>query len=415
MPDYELYIGIDWATEEHRVCCLNGDGQVCAELAVAHSGDGLEALVGELRARVGEAGRIAVGIETPHGAVVATLLAAGFHVFALNPKQLDRFRDRHTVAGAKDDRRDAFVLADALRTDRRAFRRLEPDDARVVQLRDMSRLHEELGQDVSRLTNRLREQLLRFYPQALALCPAADEAWLWSLLERAPTPGQAARLRPGTLRALLAEHRVRRFTADALQAALQATPLTVAAGTTEAAREHIALLLPRLRLVQEQRTHCERRLETLLTALAEDGGDADAVEHRDVTILRSLPGVGRVVAATMLAEASRLLASRDYQTLRIHAGVAPVTRQSGKSIFYLMRRSCNGRLRNAVFHWARNAVRLDARCRTHYARLRQAHGHARALRGVADRLLAMLIAMLANGTLYDAARRQPITRQPITT
>ena len=81
-----------------------------------------------------------------------------------------------------------------------------------------------------------------------------------------------------------------------------------------------------------------------------------------MTILRSWLGVGRVVAATMLAEASRPLAARDYQTLRAHAGVAPVTRQSGKGRFVAMRRSCNGRLRGALFHWARNSVRLDAHC-----------------------------------------------------
>jgi transposase len=338
---------------------------------------------------------------------VDALLAHGGHVFAVNPKQLDRFRDRHTVAGAKDDRRDAFVLAEALRTDRWAFRRLQADDPQVIQLREMSRVHDELGQELGRLTNRLREQLLRFYPQALALCPAADEPWLWSLLARAPTPAQAHGLRPSALRAMLAEHRIRRVTADELRAVLQAAALPVVAGTVEAAREHIGFLLPRLRMLHEQRGHCERRLDALLAAAASPDA-TEQREHRDVTILRSLPGVGRVVAATMLAEAWQPLASRDYQTLRAHAGVAPVTRQSGKTRLVSMRRACNGRLRQAVFHWAANSIRLDRRCRAHYDRLRRHHGHARALRGVADRLLGMLIAMLTTGTLYDANRRQLI-------
>lgn len=408
MPDYALYVGIDWATQTHQVCCLDGAGQVRAEAAVPHSGAGLAALVAQLDRLGAEPSRIAVAIETPHGALVDALLAHGGHVFAINPKQLDRFRDRHTVAGAKDDRRDAFVAADALRTDRAAFRRLRPEDPTLIRLREISRLHEELGREVSRLTNRLREQLQRFYPQALALCPAADEPWLWSLLERAPTPAQGRAMRRGPLRALLAEHRIRRFTADALHGALQAPALPVAPGTAEAASEHLALLLPRLRLVHAQRGHCEHRLERLLTALAEGPGAAERPEHRDVTILRSLPGVGRVVAATMLAEAWQPLTARDYQTLRAHAGVAPVTRQSGKSRLVGMRRSCNGRLRAAVFHWARNSIRLDAHCRAHYARLRQRHGHARALRGIADRLLSVLIAMLTTATPYDPARRHAL-------
>ena len=92
--------------------------------------------------------------------------------------------------------------------------------------------------------------------------------------------------------------------------------------------------------------------------------------------------------------------------LRGQAGTAPVTRQSGKGRWGSMRHSCNPRLRTAVFHWARTAIRDDARCRAHYHRLRQRHGYARARRGVADRLLGVLIAMLKRGTLYDPARRQ---------
>ena len=188
-----------------------------------------------------------------------------------------------------------------------------------------------------------------------------------------------------------------------MSACLQAPPLPAAAGTIAAAGEHIAFLLPRLRLASQQRRQCDRRLEQLLDVLATG---EPPLEHRDVTILRSLPGVGRLVAATMLAEAWPALAARDYQMLRTHSGVAPVTRQSGKTRLVTMRRSCNGHLREAVFHWASNSLRLDPRCRAHYDRLRRRHGHARALRGVADRLLSLLIALLRAGTLYDPARRQ---------
>lgn len=405
MPDYDFFVGIDWATQLHAVCVLDGAGTVVDAGPVAHSGAGMADLRARLIRLTADAARIAVGIETPRAAIVDALLAHGGHGFALNPKQLDRFRDRHSVARAKDDRRDAFVVADAVRTDRWAFRRLQPEDPRLIQLRELSRVHDELGQEHTRLANRLREQLLRFYPQALTLCPAANEPWLWAVLDRAPTPAAAARVRPSTLRALLADHRIRRLTGDELHRTLTVTALPVAPGIAEAATDHIALLLPRLRLVHEQRTHCERRLDTLLNALATAADEGERPEHRDVTILRSLPGVGRVVAATMLAEAAQPLATRDYQTLRAHAGVAPVTRQSGKARLVVMRRACNMRLRTAVFHWAANSIRLDAHCRAHYDRLRHRHSHARALRGIADRLLRVLIAMLTSGTLYHPGYR----------
>jgi transposase len=402
MPDYDFWVGLDWGAAHHHMCVVDPAGRVRVERAVAHSGAGLTALVAELAQLAPDPARLAVALELPRGPVVDALLAQGFHVFAVNPKQLDRFRDRYSVAGAKDDRRDAFVLADAQRTDPRAFRRLQPEEPRVTLLRELSRLHAELAEEHGRLANRLREQLQRFFPSPLALCPAADEPWLWALLDRARTPAEARRLRPNTLRALLAEHRIRRVSGDQLHAALQAPPLPVAAGTALAAADHVAMLLPRLRMAHEQRAECERRLERLLRDLAE----GDQPEHRDVTIIRSVAGVGTIVAATMLAEAALPLAQRDYQILRAQSGVAPVTRQSGKTRLVLMRRSCNARLRSAVFNWARNSIRLEPRARALYDRLRQRHGHARALRGVADRLLAMLITLLSTGTLYDPLRRQ---------
>src|SRR6516164_3660725 len=110
-----------------------------------------------------------VAIEIPHGPIVETLLERGFNVYAINPKQLDRFRDRFSPAGAKDDSRDAEVLGDALRTDMRAFRKVELAEAILVELREWSRIADDLTTDKNRLANRLREQLWRYYPQMLEL------------------------------------------------------------------------------------------------------------------------------------------------------------------------------------------------------------------------------------------------------
>ncbi|HXJ83486.1 MAG TPA: IS110 family transposase [Candidatus Methylomirabilis sp.] len=215
------------------------------------------------------------------------------------------------------------------------------------------------------------------------------------------------RAKPLTLQAVsavLKVHQIRRVPAATVQAAVQVPPLRVAPGTLAAAAAHITVLLPQLHLVHDQRHRTVgHRLDAVLAALAQEDVPG---QHRDVTVLRSLPGVGRLVAATVLAEATRPLAQRDYQTLRTQVGAAPITRQSGKKTVVVMRRAGNRRLRYTLFHWARVSVQVDARCRAHYDRLRQrGHDHARALRGVVDRLLAVLIAMLASRTLYDPERR----------
>ncbi len=400
--EYLYRVGIDWGSQHHQVCIVDREGHRVEE-TVPHTNAGLAALAQKLAVLSPAApARVAIAIEVPRGPVVDTLFERGFHVFSVNPKQLDRFRDRHSVAGAKDDRRDAWVLADALRTDQPSFRRVHAEDPLIIELRELSRLDDELREQLSRLSNRLREQLQRVRPDVLALCPAADEPWFWALLDL-----MLARRKPLTLKAVsavLKVHHIRRVTAETVQATVQVPPLRGAPGTIEAAGAHIAVLLPQLRLVHDQRHRIVgRRIDGVLAELAKEDV---AGEHRDVTILRSLPGVGRLVAATVLAEAARPLAERDYQTLRAHAGAAPITRQSGKKTVVLMRWACNGRLRYAIYHWARVSVQADARCRAHYDRLRQrGHDHARALRGVVDRLLAVLIAMLASRTLYDPERR----------
>jgi transposase len=377
-----------------------------AERSFAHSGEALASFAQWLQELAGdEPGQVAVAIEVPRGAVVETLVEQGFHLYAINPKQLDRFRDRYSVAGAKDDRRDALVLGDSLRTDRSRFRRVQLDDPVVIQLRELARVDEDLRREANQLTNRLREQLHRFYVQTLKLCPAADEPWLWALLELAPSPPLARRLQAKRVERLLRQHRIRRWSPQEVIATLREPALRVAPGVVEAASEHIALLLPRLRLVHSQRQRCGTRLDALLDKLEADDDEGQPHEHRDAEILRSLPGVGRVVAATMLAEAAQALAERDYHALRAHAGIAPVTRQSGKRRIVVMRYACSGRLRHALYHWARVAAICDPATKTYYAALRmRGHSYARALRSIADRLLRILVAMLRNKSLFDASR-----------
>ena len=170
----------------------------------------------------GKADQVGVAIETPRGPVVESLLERGFAVHAINPKQLDRFRDRISPAGAKDDRRDARVLASALRTDPHCLRRLEPTDPVIVELREWSRLSEEITREPVRQANRMREQLWRYYPQLLAATSDDVAApWALALWRRLPTPVAAQRVREATLAKLLKQHRIRRVDAAALWCARQ--------------------------------------------------------------------------------------------------------------------------------------------------------------------------------------------------
>ena len=155
MSDFAWYVGIDWGNETHRFCLLDATGAVCGQRVVLHTRADVHDALAWMRERTGAAPHeIAVGLERPHGVLVDTVLEQGYVVFAINPKPLDRFRDRFTAAGAKDDGRDAHVAADALRTDRRAFRQVRPEDPAVIQLRELCHIVEELAEEETRLANR---------------------------------------------------------------------------------------------------------------------------------------------------------------------------------------------------------------------------------------------------------------------
>jgi hypothetical protein len=114
-------------------------------------------------------------------------------------------------------------------------------------------LEDDLRQDWSRLTNQLRDQLHRYYPQMLRLSPAADEPWLWSLLELVPFPAQARTLKKKQVEKLLGKHRIRRLSVIQVINELQTQPLQLAPGTAESAAEVCLLLVIRLKSLYEQK------------------------------------------------------------------------------------------------------------------------------------------------------------------
>ena len=403
VDERQWYAGIDWASESHHALLTDGDGRKIGERVFEHGGEGLAEMAAWLMAISGasEAAQIRIAIEVRHGPVVETLIERGFMVHAINPKQMDRFRDRFTLAGAKDDSRDAEAMASALRTDPRCFRLLAVADPIVVELREWSRITEDLGSN--RLTNRLREQLWRYFPAILQLENDLGAEWLLDLWQTVPTPDKAARIREGTIAKILKRNRIRRFDAAHVLDVLRKPPIQVAAGTIEAASAHVTTLVARVRLVNQQLKEAHQRLDTLMARLipTEEAEPGQRKQH-DVEILASLPGVGRIVLATLLAEAFDALQRRDYAALRSLTGVAPVTKRSGKSCVVIRRQACHDRLANAMYHWARVAVQHDAKSRAKYAALRsRGHSHGRALRSVADRLLNVACAMLKSGTTFN--------------
>ena len=407
-----IYVGIDWGSRMHAVCVLDPNRDKLLEQEINHNGAAIRKFIEQILELVdGDASRIVAGMEAPRGTMVEALLDRGAQVFSISPRQLERFRDRYSPAGAKDDALDAYVIADTLHSDRKFYRRIQLPEPELIRLRQQSRTYDNLTAQAKALGSQVVDQLNRYYPQLLRLSDSWHETtWLWALFDAAPTPRHAASVHQSVVKKLLKTHRIRRYNHTEVLAELRKEPLHVAPGVVDAAAEHIATLLPILRVVHQQRSACSQQMKLLLEQASKSGDDNPERTHRDAALLLSLPGIGVHNGAAMLAEASTALQQRDYQSLRKLCGVAPVSKRTGgrsNRPQVSFRRACNPRLREATYHWSRIASQHDARSKTHYATLRsKGHSHGRALRGVADRLLKLLVSMLTSGEPYNPARRE---------
>ena len=407
MQRAKFYIGIDWATEKHALCVTDAEGHIIKERSIPND-NGIFKIIATLIAGV-SSNEVFVAVETRRLVLVEALLDQGFKVFSINPKQSERFRDRFSVAGAKDDRFDARVLASALRTDLDLFRAVEPENAQQIRLRTATRMTQTIKEQAREVANRLRDRVMSSMPLLLGLCNGADEAWFWELVLLASSPDTAKHISDEKLKELIQRHRIRRIKIHAVQDVLKGAHLAAAPGVCEGAAWQAKLLVAQLQLLSTQ----ERAAAAEVTAALRDLPKTEGAMN-DAEIIMSAPGFAQHTTGVLLAEAGAVLARRDYLELRAVCGVAPVTKSSGKRRtkskwtknqnvdgVVVMRRAVNMRLRNAVHH-AGNTASRDPRFAPMYARLRASGAnHARAVRGVADRLLGVLIGMLRTQTLYQ--------------
>ncbi|MDE3260468.1 MAG: IS110 family transposase [Acidobacteriota bacterium] len=402
------FAGIDLGDHKHRVHLTDAAGTFVGAAAFPHRGRGIAQLLGWLLDKAGaDPGSIGVALEVPHGAVVDGLLEQGFATFAINPKQADRGRELLVLSGAKDDPRDAEGLAVMLRVVPRVFRHLQPKHPVLVLLRDRSRLRADLVKRRTQLSQKIRAQLLRYFPAMWELAGSLSGLWgslFLTLWERAPTPERARRLHRGTVAKVLGRCKIRKRTAEEVVGVLRQPALVVAPGVTQGAVETIGMLVAQLRLVHEQVKAMDRGiaelLEELPAALGEAGDGADSL-----TRLLSMKGAGPVVAAGLFGEASDLLVGGTFGQTRAYLGAAPVTRESGGTKRRYKRRAVNRYGQNALYHFSAAAIAADPGFQRQKEVLKaRGHNHARILRTLGDRILRIFFAMQRDRTLYDPER-----------
>ena len=396
-PLNDVTAGIDWARDDHAVSVVDGRGREIARTMIAHTAAGLRDLVAVLgRHGVGE-----VAIERPDGPVIDTLLGAGLTVVVISPNQVKNLRSRYGSAGNKDDRFDAFVLADTLRTDRARLRRLEPDTADTIALRRACRARKDLVSHRVAVANQLRAHLHNVFPGAVGLFSNLDSIISLGFLGRFTTQQQADWLTPQRLGDWLTKQGYSGKTDPAvLHARLTAAPRGITGANADTQAHITRALLAVLTTLVEQITTLSTQIEAQLAA------------HVDAHIFTSLPRAGRVRAARLLAEIGDCRARFPTpESLACLAGAAPSTRQSGKLRAVTFRWSCDKQLRDAVTDFAGDSRHANPWAADLYRRARdRGHDHPHAVRVLARAWLYVIWHCWQQGVAYDPNRHHALQR-----
>jgi Transposase/Transposase IS116/IS110/IS902 family len=406
-----LYAGDDWAEDHHDVEVMDQAGKVLARRRLPEGPGGfasLHELIGGLLPDDGADAEVVIGIETDRGPWVAALIAAGYTVFPVNPLQASRYRERHGVSGAKSDRGDAHVLADMVRTDSHQLRPAAGDTPEAGAVKVIARTHKTLIWERTRAVQRLRHQLLEYFPAALEAFGDLDAPDALELLARAPDPGRARQLTRAQVAAVLKRARRRDIAGktDAILVALRGKQLGQPDVLTAAYAATARSLIAVISVLNEQ-------IKILQGQVEENFG-----RHPDAEVYRSQPGMGAILGARVLAEfGDDPHRYADGKARRNYAGTSPITRASGKKKVVAARFIRNDRLADALNAQAFTALNASPGARAYYDQLRgRGIAHNDALRRLASRLVGILHGCLKTRTLYNETaawgHREDLSQSP---
>lgn len=395
MDGIRRYAGIDWAKARHAVCVVDERGRAVARFEVEHTDTGLRALVRRLTGVEGAA------IERPDGPVVEALLEAGITVFVIASRQVKALRVRHGLAGNKDDRADAYVLAEALRTDGQRLRPLRPDAPETVVLRASVRARKDLVAHRTALAQQLAAHLALAFPGAVDLFDELASPIARAFLRRFPTAERAAWLSPRRFDHWLAAqgYSGRRSGAE-LHARLAAAPAGVRGPSAEALAAVTLALVAAVAAVDEQATALAARIVEQLR------------RHPDAAVFTSLPRAGRLRAAALLAEiGDRRERFPTPASLACLAGAVPSTRQSGQHRVVAFRWTCDKKLRDALVDFAQDSRRANSWAEDLYRRARaRGKSHPHAVRILARAWVSVIWRCWQDRVPYDPARHGALQR-----
>lgn len=386
------YIGVDWADAEHAIWVDDEAGTRVMNRTVRQSVDGFAEFGRWLDERRGAGRELWAAIEKPEGRIIDFLLTHGVVVFPINPKAVDRARDRFRASGAKSDPFDARVLAGFLRTDHHHLSPLQPSSEAAQELKGLTRDYTRQVRQQTRLLNQLTATLKAYYPRALEVVPDLNSQWGREFLAAYPTPAALSAVTERHWVRWARAHRLSGVRAAELWSLVPRPQLPVPAHVVRVHARRAQALLAQLGVVMAAVATYRETIEDFFARMP--GAEWTA----------SLPGgkSGTTVPRIYAELGDAMGRWESFRHLQAHAGAVPVTERSGKQVSVRFRFACNAFLRDAVQQFARQSILHSEWARAYYDRCRRrGHRHHHALRVLAAKWLKILFTLWRRGLAYD--------------
>ncbi len=387
-----IFAAIDWAEQNHTLLIMDAQGTTLAKTRIEHSYNGLCELEFALQEHAKVPTEIAIAIELNAGLLLDWLLSKEYRVYGINPKSAERARDRFTPASLKDDERDAWALAEFLRTSCQHLRPLRPESPQTLSLRAWVRLREDLIQERTVQLQRLRSHLVAWNPHFLQAAKDLNAQWTLGLLEQCPTADDFAQLNWKKIEAFSQKRHMGTITQDRVLARS-----TYASPSRQPVRNQAHALEVRHRVAAIRQLNGRiKEIDRTLAELIEG--------HPDTNIFRSLPVKGVVTTATLLAafgdDRERWTG---HEEVAARWGVAPVTQQSGKYRTVKRRTARDSTIHQAWLWFSFNTIRREGCWARAYYQEKRKTGtdHYTALRCTAQRWIKITYRLWRDQVTYD--------------
>lgn len=392
-----IIVGLDWSRCKHDFVIMNLQGQILERGTIAHNANALAELAARIEQRVDSPKQVRVGLELNDGALLAWLVSKKYTIFGIQPKSAQRARDIYRPGGSKDDRIDAFVLAEFVRVNEARLRPWSAPSEITLELRELLRWREELVQQRTAAYQRLRALLAEWSPQLAELCDNLECIWQLDLLSQFPTETRLCQAHGNRIRCFLRNHRMRAKKQQQIEDIHRSVPMPIPAARVQIVERQTAFLIEQTRMLTAEIKQIEEDI------------DQSTAQHPDLNVFKSLPVHGIVtIAGLMVIFGDNHKRTTSPDELAAMYGVAPVTIASGKAKRVRQRRACDHTFHQTLVHFAFNTAFCDGCWAGPFYQRKRSEGatHYAALRCLAKRWLKILHRIWKDHATYDEQLHQ---------